>query len=89
MNSTTAFQYDARSQTFVQPTLARDLLRQIAAFNTEALSLLTVPSEIVLDRITVAEGSPLRDLVDAGCNDPNTATTVLRTTFEILGAQTR
>lgn len=87
VNSTKPFAFDAASQSFMQHTLAQDLLKQIAAFNSEALASLSVPTEITFARTTVAKDAPLRELVAVGCNDPNVATSVLRQTLDILGKQ--
>lgn len=89
VDSTTPFQYDSHLQTFVQPSLARDVLRQLASFNRDALTSLTLPESVAFERSAVAAGSALRALVEVGINDPVTATSVLRLTLDHLAKQNR
>ena len=89
VNSTTPYQYDSYSRTFLQQALARDVLRQLASFNNDAMTPLTLTEDATFERSVVSAGSAMRALIDIGINDPTAAPSVLRMTLEQLAKQSR
>ncbi|TFK51912.1 hypothetical protein OE88DRAFT_1658612 [Heliocybe sulcata] len=90
VDSSTTHIYDLRTQTFIQPKAAYQLLIRFLTVNRDRLQNLKTTVETPLDRrSTVPAGQGLVDLIEMGLKDPFLATTVLATLLDELRKQTR
>jgi small subunit ribosomal protein S29 len=64
VNSTTPYTYDIRTQTYLQPAFAFQILQRMLTVNAEALSTIKLRENLVLERQTVPAGTPLSNLID-------------------------
>lgn len=89
VNSSTQYIYDPRTQTYLQPTMAFQLLQRFLTVNRSALNGLTIRNDLELEkRPTVPAGTPLADLIGVGLRDHSVAPTILSTLLSVLGKQT-
>ncbi|KAL7280576.1 hypothetical protein ACG7TL_005510 [Trametes sanguinea] len=89
VNSSTAYAYDARTQTYGQPAFAQQLLKRFADVNAALLQSLTVQNSYPLEERTVPTGAPLADLINVGAEFQNYAPTVLNAMLDELALQTK
>jgi small subunit ribosomal protein S29 len=90
VNSTTSLAYDARSQTYFQPTYAHQTLQRSLTVNSSQLQTLKTQEIIFLDkRPPLPEGTPLTELAAVGMKDASIAPAVLSALFQQLGKQTQ
>ncbi|KAI9062639.1 hypothetical protein FKP32DRAFT_1758798 [Trametes sanguinea] len=89
VNSSTAYAYDARTQTYGQPAFAQQLLKRFADVNAALLQSLTVQNSYPLEDRTVPTGAPLADLINVGTEVQNYAPTVLNALLDELALQTK
>jgi len=89
VNSSTQYIYDSRSQTYLQPTMAFQLLQRFLTVNRSALNGLTIRSDLELDKKrTLPAGTTLADLIGVGLRDHSVAPMILSTLLSVLGKQT-
>lgn len=88
VNSTTPYFYDSQTQTFMQPALAAQLLRQLQTVNSRHLKSLKFSEEISFDsRLPLRTGSSFKDMVDIGTKDETLAPLALSAVLDALGKQ--
>ncbi|KAF9507732.1 hypothetical protein BS47DRAFT_1303615 [Hydnum rufescens UP504] len=87
VNSSAPYQYDARTRTFVQPTIAHGTLKLFSTFNHQILAQLKLPADVVLDRTTVPAGATLAALAERGVLEPSEAPEVFKLLLEQLQEQ--
>ena len=87
VNSTAPFQYDARTRTFIQPTIAHETLKLFLTFNHQILNQLTLTSEVALERTTVPAGATFATLAERGVLDPFAAPEAFKLLLERLQEQ--
>ncbi|KIM88314.1 hypothetical protein PILCRDRAFT_814211 [Piloderma croceum F 1598] len=89
VNSSTQYIYDPRTQTYLQPTMAFQLLQRFLTVNRSALDGLTIRNDLELEKKpTVPAGTALADLIGVGLRDHSVAPTILSTLLSVLGKQT-
>ncbi|PCH36270.1 hypothetical protein WOLCODRAFT_91935 [Wolfiporia cocos MD-104 SS10] len=88
VNSSTAYAYDARTRTYLQPDYSYELLRRFLSVNSAALHDLTLQEDVVLEDRTVPAGTLLADLVRLGVDRKELSAVVLPTLMEALSRQT-
>jgi small subunit ribosomal protein S29 len=89
VNSSTAYSYDLRTQTYLQPVFAQQTLEHFRCVNENALNSLVAEDKIELDGSSLPQGTPLLKLIDVGLKDQASAPAVLSALLEALGKQTR
>ena len=89
VNSSTAYSYDLRTQTYLQPAFAQQTLERFRIVNEHALNPLVAEDKIELDGSSLPKGTPLLKLIDVGLRDQTSAPAVLSALLEALGKQTR
>ena len=90
VNSSTAYSYDLRTQTYLQPVFAQQTLERFRSVNEHHLGSLVAEDKIDLeDGLSLPQGTPLLKLIDVGLKDRTSAPTVLAALLEALGKQTR
>jgi hypothetical protein len=90
VNSTTAYAYDLRTQTYFQPEFASQMLQRVLNANASSLESLHTQEELNLDRRTpVTAGTPLTDLINVGVKEPSISPIILTALMEELGKQTK
>jgi small subunit ribosomal protein S29 len=88
VNSSSAYQYDMRTQTYSQPTFASQTLRRFLAVNVAALKNMTTQKEVGIERrASLPAGTSLVDLINVGLKDQSVAPTVLEALLSELGSQ--
>ncbi|KAI0045817.1 hypothetical protein FA95DRAFT_1560786 [Auriscalpium vulgare] len=88
VNSTSAYTYDPRTQTYQQPVFAYQTLQRFLTVNATALGKLSISSPVEIERReTLPVGTPLKDLIDVGLKDQSVAPTVLEALLAELGRQ--
>jgi small subunit ribosomal protein S29 len=92
VNCSTPYNYDPRTQTFLQPTLSATLLRQLKEANHPALETLTLTSPFSLEKAPSGApevGSPLVQLIDYGIRETSVTSFVLEAVLAELASQTK
>jgi small subunit ribosomal protein S29 len=90
VNSSTPYSYDLRTQTYLQPIFAQQILQHFRTVNQHSLYSLATEDKIDLhDHLTLPQGTPLLELIDVGLQDQAFAPTVLAALLEALGKQTK
>ncbi|KAH8103887.1 mitochondrial ribosomal death-associated protein 3-domain-containing protein [Cristinia sonorae] len=91
VDSSTAYVYDARTQTYAQPKYSSSLLSRILTVNDSSLQQLKLHKDFLADdgSVRLHKGSPLVDLIDLGVRDASVAHVVLSAVFEELAKQTQ
>ncbi|CDO72071.1 hypothetical protein BN946_scf184962.g14 [Trametes cinnabarina] len=89
VNSSTAYAYDARTQTYGQPAFAQQLLKRFADVNAALLQSLSVQGSYPLEERTVPAGAPLANLINVGVEIQHYAPTVLKLVLDELALQTK
>jgi len=90
VNSSSPYSYDAGTQTFLQPTIASDVLRQLTTVNAPSFQSLVTDSEINIEKVgTIPANTNMDQLAQVGIKDPNVAPKVLSVLLEELGKQTK
>lgn len=89
VNSSTAYSYDLRTQTYLQPVFAQQTLERFRSVNEHALNSLVAEDKIELGGSSLPQGTPLLKLIDVGLKDRASAPAVLSALLEALGKQTR
>ena len=89
VNSSTAYSYDLRTQTYLQPVFAQQTLERFRIVNEHALNSLVAEDKIELGGSSLPQGTPLLKLIDLGLKDRASAPAVLSALLEALGKQTR
>jgi Mitochondrial ribosomal death-associated protein 3 len=92
VNCSAPYNYDPRTQTFLQPTLSATLLRQLKEANHSALETLTLASPFSLEKAPSGApevGSPLVQLIDYGVRETSVTSFVLDAVLAELASQTR
>ncbi|ESK97726.1 mitochondrial carrier protein [Moniliophthora roreri MCA 2997] len=69
VNSSTAYSYDLRTQTYLQPQFAHQTLRRLLAVNKRILSELKMSSRLTLEKREIQAGTSLAELADLGVQD--------------------
>lgn len=90
VNSTTAYVYDARTRTYLQPTYAYQTLQRFLTVNSNRLRTLVTQEEISIDKKpSVPKGTPLPELIAMGMKDRPIAPAILSALLKELGKRTR
>ena len=89
MNSSTAYSYDLRTQTYLQPVFAQQTLERFRYVNEHAVNSLVAEDKIELGDSSLPQGTSLLKLIDVGLKDLASAPAVLSALLEALGKQTR
>ncbi|KAF8324333.1 mitochondrial ribosomal death-associated protein 3-domain-containing protein [Cantharellus anzutake] len=84
VNSSSAYQYDAQSRIFQQPTLAKWALKRLSAFNESKLNSVTTSEDFRHEKKTIVSGSSILSLIALGIQDPSAAPRVLEFTLAEL-----
>ena len=63
VNSTTAYTYDIRTQTYLQPVYAFQLIQRILKVNSELLNTVLLEEDLVLEKETFTAGKSLSQLL--------------------------
>lgn len=90
VDSTSAYAYDARTQTYLQPFASHQILKRFQAANKDVLESLRLSKEIIFERrrpLTV--GTTLKSVIDTTINDHSNAPTILSAVMDELGTQTQ
>ncbi|KIK63998.1 hypothetical protein GYMLUDRAFT_40216 [Collybiopsis luxurians FD-317 M1] len=89
VNSTTTHAYDLRTQTYLQPNYAQQLLRRIHEVNSATLETLSIKQTLNLDRRSFSSGTTLAQLASAGGKDATISSAVLEAFLNELSQQTQ
>ncbi|KAF5391111.1 hypothetical protein D9757_003064 [Collybiopsis confluens] len=89
VNSTTTHTYDLRTQTYLQPNYAQELLRRIHEVNGAVLQTLTIKDTLNLDRRSFSSGTTLAEIASAGGKDATISSVVLEAFLNELSQQTQ
>lgn len=89
VNSTTPYDYDLRTQTYLQPAFAFQTLQRLQTVNSTTLSALTTHKKFVFEKREVPQGTSLFDLVGVALKDPASAPVILDALMAELSVQTK
>jgi small subunit ribosomal protein S29 len=89
VNSTTSYEYDLRTRTYVQPTFSYQTLQRLQTVNSNSLLGLTTSKRLIFEKREVPNGSTLFDLVGVALKDPSLAPVILDALMVELSAQTK
>jgi small subunit ribosomal protein S29 len=89
INSTTPYEYDLRTQTYLQPKFAYQTLQRLQTVNSALLMTLTTQRKFVFERREVPLGTSLFDFIGVALKDPTSAPIILDALVSELGAQTK
>ncbi|KAL0953378.1 hypothetical protein HGRIS_004618 [Hohenbuehelia grisea] len=89
VNSTTPHVYDARTQTYLQPAYAYQLLQRLQTVNAAALSELTTSQDLVLERRSIPAETTLSELITYGTSEQSFSPIILDALMRELGSQTK
>lgn len=89
VNSTTSYEYDLRTRTYIQPTFSYQTLQRLQTVNRDTLLGLTTTKRLVFEKREVPNGTSLFDLVGVALKDPSLAPVVLDALMVELSAQTK
>jgi small subunit ribosomal protein S29 len=89
VNSTTPYEYDLRTQTYVQPAFAFQTLQRLQTVNAAPLQTLTTQKKHVFEKREVPQGTSLFDLVGVALKDPSSSPVILDTLMTELSTQTK
>ncbi|CAL1715369.1 unnamed protein product [Somion occarium] len=88
VDSSTAYIYDSRTRTYLQPRFSWQVLRRFLDVNTTLLQDLKTTKEFPVERkAPVQAGSPLTDLINVGLQDGSLAPSVLSSLMTELSRQ--
>ncbi|KAF5373831.1 hypothetical protein D9758_000990 [Tetrapyrgos nigripes] len=88
VDSTTLHQYDLRSQTYLQPKYALQLLQRTLNVNSALLTKIPMRRALTLEKRQIAGGISLAELATMGVKEPQIATQVLDHFMTELANQT-
>ncbi|GLB43195.1 putative mitochondrial ribosomal death-associated protein 3 [Lyophyllum shimeji] len=89
VDSTTPYEYDLRTRTYLQPAFAFQTLRRLLAANHAKLSALTTQKKHVFEKREVPLGTNLTDLIGVAMKEPPLAPLILDTVMAELSTQTK
>ena len=90
VNSSTAYSYDLRTQTYLQPVFAQQSLERFRFVNEHALNSLVADDAFEIgDSKSLPQGTPLLKAIDVGLKYQALAPAVLSALLKALGKQTR
>lgn len=89
VDSTTPYEYDLRTQTYLQPAFSFQTLRRLQAANHTKLSALTTQKKHVFEKREVPLGTNLTDLIGVAMKEPSLAALILETVMSELSTQTK
>lgn len=69
VNSTTAYTYDLRTQTYLQPAFAYQTLQRMHTVNAQLLGQLQMQHDLVLEKQTVPAGTSISDLIQVAIRE--------------------
>lgn len=88
VDSSTAYVYDPRTQTYLQPNYSNQILQRAMKVNKKRFDSLKLTEEIVLERIRpIPAGTPLKDIMKVADTDHQHAPTILAALLKELGKQ--
>jgi len=88
VDSSTSYQYDPKTQTYLQPVVTHQILRRFQLANAKALEALTLQEDITFDkRKPIPAGTSLKEAIEFGLRDQSLSPTILSSVFEELEAQ--
>ena len=65
VNSTTSYVYDIRTQTYLQPAYAFQMLQRILNANVELLGLVPLHEDLILEKLSFSAGTKLSSVMRA------------------------
>lgn len=90
VDSSTAYIYDPRTQSYLQPDYSNQLLQRMFAVNKKRFDNLKLTEEIVLEKIRpLPIGTSLKDAIKVADMDHQHAPTILSAVLKELGKQDR
>jgi len=92
VNCSAPYNYDFRTQTFLQPTISTVLLRRLKETNHPALGTLPLTYAFSVEKAPPGApevGSPLMQLIDYGIREVSVAPFVLEAVLAELASQTK
>lgn len=92
VDCSTPYNYDARTQTFLQPLLSAHILRQLRDMEHPGLRELKTTSTFDLEKAPIGApqaGSPLIQLIEYGIREVSVSPFVLEAVLAELASQTR
>lgn len=69
VDSTTPYTYDIRTQTYLQPVFAFQILQRMLTVNAEALSSVQLQENLLLERQEVLAGTSLLQLINIAISE--------------------
>lgn len=88
VDSSTAYTYDSRTRTYLQPNFSYEILRRFFSVNQSALQHMKSRGELVTELQSLPEGTPLLNFVQAGLSYKEDAPAVLSALMDELSRQT-
>ena len=90
VNSTTAYAYDLRTQTYLQPAFAYQTLQRMHTVNAHLLGQLQMQHDLVLEKQTVPAGTSISDLIQVAIKEKSKVHSpiILDTVMKELETQT-
>lgn len=90
VNSTTAYAYDLRTQTYLQPAFAYQTLQRMHTVNAHLLGQLQMQNDLVLEKQTVPTGTTISDLIQVAIKEKSKvhSPVILDTVMKELETQT-
>ena len=90
VNSTTAYAYDLRTQTYLQPAFAYQTLQRMHTVNAHLLGQLQMQNDLVLEKQTVPAGTSISDLIQVAIKEKSKVHSpiILDTVMKELETQT-
>lgn len=88
VDSSTAYTYDSRTRTYLQPNFSYEILRRFFSVNQSALQHMKSRGELVTELQSLPEGTPLSNFVQAGLSYKEDAPAVLSALMDELSRQT-
>jgi small subunit ribosomal protein S29 len=93
VNSTTSYVYDIRTQTYLQPAFALQILQRMLKVNTEVLDSVPLHEDLVLEKLSFLAGDSLSNVILAATKAKNRRVAqsplVLEAVMRTLEKQTR
>ncbi|EJD07363.1 uncharacterized protein FOMMEDRAFT_16060 [Fomitiporia mediterranea MF3/22] len=88
VDSSTTYFYDARTQTYLQPTASNQILQRFLNVNKKIIDQMKVTKEVVFERrASVPVGEPLLSLFAIAASEQHLAPMILSVVLEELGKQ--
>jgi len=89
VNSTTTYEYDLRTRTYLQPKFSFQTLQRLRTVNLTALTGLTTTKKLVLEKREVPLGTSLADLIGVALKEAPLSPIILEALMAELSIQTK